>query len=92
MPLPHVWWITSGHMGQLPVHAAGDLQMSSSDFAISSYIPTFKALQYARTRKLGYLPQIETRMLIVSMPRTSEKQLLRVTKEVTLVPAKRQKN
>jgi hypothetical protein len=57
MPWPRVWWAPGGHLGQLPLHAAGHYvgQLSGDhagrnvmDRVISSYTPTVRALGYAR--------------------------------------------
>lgn len=53
--LPRIWWLTNGWMNVLPIHAAGDHTLWSTssapctvvDRAISSYIPTFSALEFA---------------------------------------------
>ncbi|KAK5046058.1 hypothetical protein LTR84_008515 [Exophiala bonariae] len=49
--LPRIWWIAAGWVSQLPFHAAGHpgrWNRSTMDHVISSYIPTIKALSYAR--------------------------------------------
>jgi hypothetical protein len=57
MPWRRVWWAPGGHLGQLPLHAAGHYvgQLSGDhagrnvmDRVISSYTPTVRALGYAR--------------------------------------------
>ncbi|KZF19066.1 hypothetical protein L228DRAFT_271688 [Xylona heveae TC161] len=56
--LPRLWWITSGFVNLLPLHAAGDHEKAAEigepctllDRAICSYSPTLKALSYAKTR------------------------------------------
>jgi CHAT domain-containing protein len=52
---PHVWWVTSGLLGRLPIHAAGYYHHEGSsenalDRVISSYIPSIKSLGYALDR------------------------------------------
>ena len=51
---PRVWWVGSGLLNLLPIHAAGYHNETSGktiiDRAISSYTPTVKALAYARDR------------------------------------------
>ena len=43
-PLPRIWWISSGRMGMMPIHAAGnyasDPKIITSNYVISSYTPT----------------------------------------------------
>lgn len=54
--LPRVWWIGVGLLATAPFHAAGNYSPGSTDNtlsrAISSYIPTIKALSYARQKPL----------------------------------------
>lgn len=48
---PHVWWISSGLLNLLPIHAAGYHDHSNRnvlDRVISSYAPTIKCLAYSR--------------------------------------------
>ncbi|KAK6527590.1 hypothetical protein TWF694_004574 [Orbilia ellipsospora] len=50
--LPRVWWIPTGKLSSLPLHAAGYHQSGSTksalDRVISSYATSIKALQYTR--------------------------------------------
>ena len=72
---PRVWWVGSGLLTILPIHAAGYHNPGSSalDRVISSYTPTVKSLAYA----FGKLKSVErlTRQnaLLVAMPKTSGK-------------------
>ncbi|GLI78241.1 hypothetical protein PoHVEF18_006550 [Penicillium ochrochloron] len=54
-PLPRVCWISSGLMGLMPFHAAGDDNLGSMrntmDHVVSSYVPSIRILQHARARK-----------------------------------------
>ncbi|MCJ1456671.1 hypothetical protein MMC28_007034 [Mycoblastus sanguinarius] len=49
---PHVWWIPTGVLSQLPLHAAGSHGQGSTetvlDRVMSSYVPSIKALIYGR--------------------------------------------
>lgn len=71
--LPRVWWIGVGPLSMAPFHAAGDHSPGSTQNtlcrAISSYIPTIKALSYAREMKLGLLTK-DSSLLLVTMPQT----------------------
>ncbi|KAL0639497.1 hypothetical protein Q9L58_001526 [Maublancomyces gigas] len=71
--LPRVWWIGVGPLARALFHAAGDHSSGSTrntlSLTISSYIPTIKALSYARQRKLGLT---NTRHLLISMPPTPD--------------------
>lgn len=65
-----------GPLARAPFHAAGDHSRRSSTRntlrrAISSYIPTIKALAYARQKKLD-LNSPDSCLLLVTMPTTPE--------------------
>lgn len=49
---PHrVWWLPTGLLGLLPLHAAGHpATRGALDAAVSSYVPSLRALQTARDR------------------------------------------
>ncbi|MET0235233.1 MAG: CHAT domain-containing protein [Kibdelosporangium sp.] len=52
---PRMWWVTSGPLSLLPLHAAGYHYAQGSsvmDRVISSYTPTIRALEHARGRAL----------------------------------------
>lgn len=72
--LPHIWWIGVGPLAMAPFHAAGDHSPGSTSNtisrAISSYIPTLKALTYAREKKLHLGP--DSSLLLVAMPTTPD--------------------
>lgn len=71
--LPRVWWIGVGPLARAPFHAAGDHSSGSIrntlSLTISSYIPTIKALSYARQRKLDLT---NARLLLINMPTTPD--------------------
>lgn len=69
-PLPHIWWVTSGPMGMMPLHAAGNAAHTTTDYVVSRYIPTLKSLHYARERNLEPLLSSTVNMLIAAMPQT----------------------
>ena len=52
--LPCVWWVGGGLMALLPLHAAGEHGMGSTDntlsHVVSSYAPTLKALQFSQSK------------------------------------------
>lgn len=74
--LPRVWWIGVGPLAMAPFHAAGDHSIGSTrntlSRAISSYIPTIKALSYAREKRLELLSNQDSRLLLVAMPTTPD--------------------
>lgn len=73
--LPRIWWIGVGTLAKAPFHAAGDHSHGSTNNtmsrAMSSYIPTIKALSYAREKKLE-LRGPHSRLLLISMPTTPD--------------------
>lgn len=78
--LARVWWIGVGILSTAPFHAAGDHSPGSTrntiSRAISSYIPTIRALSYARERKLKIFNSHDSRLLLVTMPTTPTKKPL----------------
>ncbi|KAL4770045.1 CHAT domain-containing protein [Aspergillus nidulans var. acristatus] len=78
--LPRIWWIGTGVASSLPFHAAGDhghVTENTMSRAISSYIPTIKALAYSRSQ-LAKLPTKSSRtsIYIAAMPTTPNEQPL----------------
>jgi hypothetical protein len=74
---PRMWWVPSGLVGLLPLHAAGyhreppapdSGRRTVMDRVISSYTPTVRALGYARERSTA--SAAAERALIVAMPTT----------------------
>lgn len=69
---PRVWWVGSGILNILPIHAAGYHDSTPSqatlECVISSYIPTVKSLAYARER-IAEPDQCQNAVLI-AMPTT----------------------
>ena len=75
-PLPRIWWIGIGLMGQAPIHAAAKYKKAtlietSFQYCIPSYTSTIRALQYAQTREAS-LNTTRQSMLIVIMPTIPE--------------------
>jgi CHAT domain-containing protein len=59
-PWPRLWWCVSGLLSFLPLHAAGHHDTRSDpapatviDRVVSSYVPTIRALAYARRARLA---------------------------------------
>ena len=73
---PHVWWIPVGLLSLFPIHAAGYHGKSDSrtvlDRVISSYAPTAKSLDQARSQVRSHLERniSPQSVLLVSMPDT----------------------
>ncbi|WP_461119614.1 CHAT domain-containing protein [Saccharothrix stipae] len=69
--LPRVWWIPTGALALLPIHAAGrhgqGETLSLLNRAISSYAPTIRTLAAARERRPVYST---LRPLVVAMSET----------------------
>lgn len=66
---PRVWWIPTGPLSFLPLHAAGHHREGSGrtvlDRTVPSYTPTVRALAQARARAAGSAPSF----LVVAVPR-----------------------
>jgi len=84
---PRIWWCPVGVMGYLPIHAAGhyrdmpdpDREDTTAartvlDRAISSYVPTVRALRYAHARPESSAPNDAA--LIVAVPDASDTPIL----------------
>ncbi|MFT7837906.1 CHAT domain-containing protein [Saccharothrix sp. BKS2] len=62
-----IWWLPTGHLGVFPLHAACRPDRPGLlDLAISSYVPTLRALRDARRRA----PAPVRRQLVVALERT----------------------
>lgn len=76
---PHVWWIPTGPLCSLPIHAAGKyrddklLDESLSERVISSYSPSVKALMFTQRNKRQWnRNEGFERPVLVSMKTTEE--------------------
>ncbi|CUS13391.1 unnamed protein product, partial [Tuber aestivum] len=62
--LKRIWWIGVGQLSMAPFHAAGDHSPGSIrntiSRAISTYIPTIKALSYARQKQLQLFEECDS--------------------------------
>ncbi|KAL7917666.1 CHAT domain-containing protein [Trichoderma austrokoningii] len=73
---PHIWWVPTGLLSQLPLHAAGIHTQATRetvlDRAISSYASSIKALLHGRKHGMQQLSQtsIEASALMVAMQET----------------------
>jgi CHAT domain-containing protein len=78
---PRVWWVGSGLLTILPIHAAGYHDSSPPETAIdrviSSYASTVKSLSYARERlaKANEF-KLKEKAILVAMPTTPEQNSL----------------
>ena len=87
--LPCLWWVGGGLMSLLPLHAAGDHQVDSTEntmsHVVSSYAPSLKALQFSQ-KKAWTPPKTEdTKILVVTMPKTLGHADLNVEDEVAAI-------
>ena len=85
---PRVWWVGSGLLGLLPIHAAGyhDSNRNALDRVISSYTPTVKALAYAQQRASHVAPRKPQHVALIGMPTTPHfKNLPFVRTEIAMV-------
>jgi tetratricopeptide (TPR) repeat protein len=80
-PWPRVWWMPTGLLAFLPIHAAGyhtnstgRIPMTVIDRVISSYTPTLRALLHGRDQAT---PTEPPQALVVSMPTTADQSDLR---------------
>lgn len=72
--LPRIWWIRGGLMALLLLHAAGVHLPGSTENTlsrvVSSFAPTLKSLQFARSKPWRPINETRPKVLAVSMPRT----------------------
>ncbi|KAK6544679.1 hypothetical protein TWF694_001365 [Orbilia ellipsospora] len=82
---PRVWWILTGQLSLLPLHAAGyhspDSNNSALERVISSYSPSVKALLYARQNSRANNSSATSKALLVSMDTTPKNSDLRFARE-----------
>jgi hypothetical protein len=73
-PLPRIWWVGGGLMAILPLHAVGEHSPGSTEntlsHVVSSFAPTLKSLQFARSKPWRSLKEQNLKILVVSMPKT----------------------
>ena len=89
--LPRIWWISSGLMGVMPLHAAGDHSHGSREntlsHVVSSYAPTLKSLRYSRQRLRDSENVKNPLVTVVAMPQTENNRPLKVEPEITMIEA-----
>ena len=87
--LPCVWWVGGGLMALLPLHAAGEHGIGSTDntlsHVVSSYAPTLKALQFSQSKPWTPLTAEGSKVLVVAMHETPGHADLKVGEEVAAV-------
>jgi hypothetical protein len=87
--LPRLWWVTSGILGQFPLHAAGskwgESMENTMSHVVSSYVPALRTLEYSRAKTIKDAPSHESQSLILAMRETVGKPSLDIDEEVALV-------
>jgi tetratricopeptide (TPR) repeat protein len=72
---PRLWWVANGLIGLLPLHAAGIYGKGSeeytSSYVVSSFIPSIRALSFARNSKLNASDIVGESFVFVGMPNTA---------------------
>jgi hypothetical protein len=89
---PRVWWVPTGQLTQMPLHAAGHhsdpdgpRRRTVMDRVISSHTPVISALRYSR-RRLAQAEDHVDRSLIVGLPATpGSSHLPGVRTEISLI-------
>jgi tetratricopeptide (TPR) repeat protein len=72
---PRIWWVGCYLLNLLPLHAAGTqdgTRENALDRVISSFIPSIRALNYARERQRRAREVPHQRILLLAMPKTIE--------------------
>ncbi|RJE26206.1 hypothetical protein PHISCL_01454 [Aspergillus sclerotialis] len=82
-PLPRIWWVTSGYIGLLPMHASGNGKGATTmDYVVSSYVPTLRVLKFSQMRE-SLLPRcVNPKVLVVTAPEKSGQQNLEVEADI----------
>jgi len=85
-PWSRVWWVGSGLLNLLPIHAAGyhdsDPPQSVLDRVVSSYAHTMKSLSYAREKAAKVSRDSPSdKLIVLAMPTTPEQAPLEFVKE-----------
>ncbi len=87
--LPRVYWMASGAMGMMPLHAAGIHESGSTEntmsHIVSTYITTLNAFAYARERSSKRIKFSEQRLFVVAMPTTPGKRPIKAMEEVGVI-------
>lgn len=85
LPSRRLIWVSNGIASFCPLHAAGTFSGNENEctmaHVVSSYIPSMKALQFARERPLNFDLQGHKELLVVAMPETKGARALSAMKE-----------
>jgi hypothetical protein len=87
--LPRIWWVSSGLMGAMPLHAAGTHSRGSREntisYVVSSYTATLRSLRYSRQRITEVSKMKEPAVMAVAMPETDTLKPLEVEDEIAML-------
>jgi hypothetical protein len=87
--LPRVFWMASGLMSMVPIHAAGrhenDATENTDSHVVSSYVTTLKALNYSREGPLERFSLSSQRIMVVAMPKTPGMNSLKAIEETDAI-------
>lgn len=76
-PLPRIFWMATGLMSPMPLHAAGIYgdweggERSTSQFVVSTYVTSLRTLELSRKRRLMAGDALSRPLLFVGMPKTA---------------------
>jgi hypothetical protein len=89
--LPRIWWVSSGLMGLLPLHAAGihtsESRENTMSHVVSSFAPNLKVLEYSREKSLNSAQSSNPSVMLVAMAKTEDFPDLAVEPEIGTVNA-----
>lgn len=84
-----LWWVGGGLMALLPLHAAGEHSLGSTEntmsHVVSSYTPALKALQVARKKTWVPPTAKNSRVLVVAVHKTPVHDDLNVADEIAAI-------
>lgn len=89
--LPHIWWIPTGLLARMPIHAAGYHSQGSSntvlDRVVSSYSSSVKAMIYSRqSRHKERIIAMSKKAVLIGMKKTPDQNDLHfITREVNVL-------
>lgn len=72
----------SGYIGLLPLHAAGNNTYNAMDYVISSYTPTFQALDFSLQRADSVPYHRDLKVLMIAAPKKEGRKTLETTAEL----------
>lgn len=79
--LPRIYWVASGFLALMPLHAACDDLDFAMNHAVSTYIPTLKALQLSRSLA-PTTANLKQKLMIVTVPDAPEERPLHLEQEL----------